>query len=113
VLESKVLRSRGFHREWEKARGYSNKQNEDWLADGVDQVYSYRSEMNAVGAFLCCYDKRDHDDDTILSCVKEAAEEKGVVVRRYYVTRSHHAMRRGTPDSAWSRLAESRGIEAN
>lgn len=108
LLELKVLRDRAFHADWKKARRYTPKEHEDWLAKGVDQAETYRGVTEADVAFLCCYDMRDDDGDEILDCVRDTAKEKDIILLRYYVTRSHEDSRRRRPGSAYSKLKDSR-----
>ena len=101
VLELKVLKSRHHSRVPAKASRCSNAANEAAIIKGLDQVSETRIELGSPLAFLCCYDAREKNDKSIMSCISGPASKKNVHCRRYYMYNSKEAYRRAQPGSAY------------
>jgi hypothetical protein len=70
LLELKALRSYGS-----TGKSVSQRMNEEWVAEGVDQVASYRNESESRAAALVCFDLRDgNTGEQCFRKVKQKAE---------------------------------------
>jgi hypothetical protein len=99
VVELKVLRSRRYHLDPGKAATCPAAVNEQAIVDGLNQGLSYRQDLSCELAFLCCYDMRSENSDTILQQYATEASTKKVDLRRYYLYGSSKEYRGSKPDA--------------
>lgn len=83
ILELKVLRSKHFNKDAEKATTCPKSENVAALKKGVVQAWSYRNDKGASLACLCCYDMQTPPSVALLSEVQEDADKKEVVLRHF------------------------------
>ena len=105
VLELKVLRERHFHSDSHQAAACPPTVNEQAVVDGINQGMMYQRQLHNTMTYLCCYDFRAADDDTILSKYASDAASKGITCRRYYLYASAPEYRTAQPGA----LTRSRG----
>jgi hypothetical protein len=96
ILELKVLRSFGAG-----GATCSEATNISALVKGLDQAVTYREETGAAHAFLCCFDLRVTNDDSVLDSVRALAKERSVLLRRFYCYNSAEACRQARENSAY------------
>jgi hypothetical protein len=109
LLELKALRSKASIKDaaqattadFKKASKYSDRKNEEWVVDGIDQVFRYRIELKAAHAFLCCYDLRLDNGPALVDRCRSLAESRKVELRHYPVFRGAKQWRRSQPGSAY------------
>ena len=79
LLELKVLRT--FR---STGRRVTDAEVREWVAEGVDQAYSYREEREALQSALCCFDMRkSHSDLSAFDEVAAKASVLDVTIRRW------------------------------
>jgi hypothetical protein len=100
-LELKVLKSKHYCEHPASANRCSRADNENAIIKGVDQAAEAKEELKSPLAMLCCYDVRDTDDDSIMSCVLTAATRRNVLCRRYFMYNSKESFRRAQGESAY------------
>jgi hypothetical protein len=112
-LELKVLKSKHYCDHPPSASRCSRAENEDAVIKGVDQAAETKEELKSPVAFLCCYDVRDTDDESIMACVVAAAARRNVFCRRYFMYNSKESFRRAQPESAYQETAAYRLARRN
>ncbi len=108
LLELKALRSRASIKnahlakaaQFKRARKYSDKVNEEWVVDGIDQAYHYRAVVKAAFAFVCCFDLRLDNSPSLIEGCRSMADARNVELRHYPVFRGARQWRRSQPGSA-------------
>jgi hypothetical protein len=119
LLELKALRSKASIKnpesataeQFRKARGYSDRKNEEEVVDGIDQANTYRPMVRAALAFLCCYDLRTNNTTALVDKLRPLAQSRKVELRHYPVFRDAKHWRRSQPGSAHAEWARQRSGE--
>jgi hypothetical protein len=107
-LELKVLKSKHYCEHAPSASRCSRAENEDSVIKGVDQAAETREELKSPLALLCCYDVRDTDDESIMSCVLAVSARRNVLCRRYFMYNSKESFRRAQAGSAYQETTPQR-----
>ncbi|MFT7776610.1 hypothetical protein [Roseateles sp.] len=95
VLELKATRDCNTPKPGTKTPGkISLKENLAWAASGVQQTAAYRDQEKFDGAFLCVYDFCAGPMAEIDKTVQDAANQYGVMGRRYWITASNDEHRK-------------------
>ncbi len=90
VIELKVLKTFGS-----TGNVYSDSDNRTAVADGLLQAHSYRDDIPAAWAALCCFDMRREDDpsESCFDQIKDEASEKNVELGRWRLFASAKSFR--------------------
>jgi hypothetical protein len=100
ILELKVFRSKHYNANPAKALACAPSINEEALVDGLNQAKEYRRDLGTQFTFLCCFDFRTSETDTLLAKYEPEAARLDVVLRRYYLYSSAKEFRSGQPGAA-------------
>ena len=73
---------------------YTLAQNQEWVNDGASQAASYRTDVGAAWAMLCCFDHRkDEDQGQEYRARVPAGDPRGVEVCRWRLMNSSDQLR--------------------
>lgn len=97
VIELKVLRAMRHPEAGGVAVACPITVNEDAIADGITQAISYRQKLGCELAFICMYDFRREDEQTLVEQFRDQFTQSNIESRRYFLYNNSRAYRRAQP----------------